>query len=76
MVFGLILIAIGLIFLLQNLNIISGRAWEVIWPVVVILLGVGFFVRHWKRKQEHRGERSKWQSRVHFQDRNTTEEIK
>lgn len=73
MVFGLILIAIGLIFLLQNLNIISGKAWEVIWPVVVILLGVGFLVRQIKRRQEHRGERANWQSRVHFGDRNAEE---
>lgn len=73
MVFGLILIAIGFIFLLQNLNIISGKAWEVIWPVVVILLGVGFLVRQFKSRQEHRGERKQWQSRVHFGDHNSEE---
>jgi len=50
MIFGLILVAIGIIFLLQNLNIITGRAWEIIWPVVVILIGIGFGVRHVKGK--------------------------
>jgi len=57
MIFGLILVALGIIFLLQNLNIITGRAWEIIWPIIVILIGVGFFVRHLKGKGREREDR-------------------
>lgn len=35
-----ILIIIGLIFLLENLNIIPGINWSVIWPVLLILAGL------------------------------------
>lgn len=49
MIFGLILIAVGIIFLLQNMEVISGEAWKIIWPVVVILIGVGFVVSRLKR---------------------------
>jgi len=57
MIFGLILVALGIIFLLQNLNIITGRAWEIIWPIIVTLIGVGFFVRHLKGKGREREDR-------------------
>ncbi len=49
--------AIGIIFLLQNLNVITGRAWEIIWPIIVILIGVGFFVRHLQGKGPRREDR-------------------
>lgn len=56
MIFGFILVAIGAIFLLQNLNIIQGAAWKIIWPVTVILIGIGFIVSRIK-KGRTRGER-------------------
>lgn len=40
MIFGLILIIIGLVFLLQNLGFVSEGAWSIIWPAVLILLGL------------------------------------
>lgn len=35
-----VLIIIGLIFLLENLNLIPGLNWSVIWPVILILAGL------------------------------------
>lgn len=35
-----VLIIVGLIFLLENLNIIPGINWSVIWPVLLILAGL------------------------------------
>ncbi len=49
MIFGVILVAIGIIFLLQNLNIITGDAWKIIWPIVVILIGIGFVLGRRRR---------------------------
>lgn len=66
MVFGLILVAIGAIFLLQNLEIITGKAWEIIWPVVVILLGVGFLVRHLKNRKWRRDMKERMHRRVNM----------
>lgn len=45
---GVILIVIGAIFLLKNLGIITGDVWEIIWPVLLIALGLSFFFRRWK----------------------------
>lgn len=35
-----LLIVIGLIFLLENLNIIPGINWSIIWPVLLICAGL------------------------------------
>ena len=40
MIFGLILLIIGVVFLLQNLGYISGAAWSIIWPAILIVLGL------------------------------------
>jgi len=35
-----LLIAVGLIFLLENLNLIPGVKWSIVWPVILILAGL------------------------------------
>ncbi|MFA6918719.1 MAG: DUF5668 domain-containing protein [Patescibacteria group bacterium] len=45
MLFGAGLIIVGAIFLLKNLGIISGVAWGVVWPVVLIVAGLAIFFR-------------------------------
>jgi len=49
MLFGSILIIIGVVFLLENLGILSGGVWDIIWPLLLILLGLSFFFKkhHW-----------------------------
>ena len=49
MIFGLILIIIGLVFLLQNLGYISGAAWSIIWPAILIMIGLWILL---KRKDQ------------------------
>ncbi len=45
--FGATLIVVGVIFLLKNLGIISGVAWDIIWPTALIAFGlVLIFKRH------------------------------
>jgi hypothetical protein len=53
MFFGLIILAVGLIFLLKNLGIIGGDVWPVIWPCLVIAFGLSIL---WRRKKT----RDKW----------------
>lgn len=63
MIFGLILIIIGLVFLLQNLGFVSEGAWSIIWPAILIVIGLalvckrknhGFFWEErfgWRKKE-------------------------
>lgn len=37
---GLILTVVGIVWLLQNLGLITGNAWQIIWPAVIIVLGL------------------------------------
>jgi phage shock protein C len=48
---GVILIALGLIFMGQQLGIFSWYAWRYFWPVVLIAIGSGLLLRQssWRR---------------------------
>jgi predicted membrane protein len=35
-----LLIIIGVIFLLENLNLIPAIKWSIVWPIILILAGV------------------------------------
>ncbi|OGZ26747.1 MAG: hypothetical protein A2365_02550 [Candidatus Nealsonbacteria bacterium RIFOXYB1_FULL_40_15] len=45
MYIGLIIVFIGILFLMKNLGLISGDLWPVIWPVLVILLGISILIK-------------------------------
>ncbi|MFA4995768.1 MAG: DUF5668 domain-containing protein [Patescibacteria group bacterium] len=45
MFFGLLLIIIGIVFLLENLGIVTGDIWDVIWPLIIILFGVSVITK-------------------------------
>jgi len=45
MILGLILIIIGAVFLLQNLGYISEGAWSIIWPAILIVIGLGILLK-------------------------------
>jgi hypothetical protein len=48
---ALILLAIGVIFLLHNLGILETPSWSIIWPMILIILGlVGLLERCFRRK--------------------------
>lgn len=42
MFWGIILIVIGLVALMKNLGFITASTWEVLWPILVIALGLSF----------------------------------
>ena len=42
---GISIVIIGIILLMQNLKLISGDIWQIIWPVALILFGIRFIVR-------------------------------
>ncbi len=52
MFFGLILIIIGLVFLLQNLGFIGNDAWPIIWPCLVVALGISILLKRRRHKEK------------------------
>ena len=49
MISGLILLIIGTVFLLQNLGYISEGAWSIIWPIILVVIGLSIVL---KRKNQ------------------------
>ena len=47
---AIILIAIGAIFLLQNLGVLRGNVWGSLWPIFLILLGVVLLFGNFTRR--------------------------
>ena len=43
-VIGGVLVALGVLFLLSNLGILSSIRWELIWPVAIIVLGLTILI--------------------------------
>ncbi len=46
---GLILIFVGVLFLLNSLGLLGGIAWDVVWPIVVVMLGLCMVIRDSKQ---------------------------
>jgi len=40
MFFGIAIALIGLVFLLENLGVISSGAWQIVWPCLLIAMGL------------------------------------
>lgn len=52
--FGLLLIVIGLLFLIDSLDLIEGVGFEELWPVLLITIGIAIIYdrvrRSWRRR--------------------------
>jgi len=46
---GVLLVAVGVVFLLGNLGVFRGLDWKYIWPLVVIALGVFLIAQRTRR---------------------------
>jgi len=49
-VFGILLLFLGAVFLLQNFNILPWGLWQTLWrfwPVLIIILGLSILLRRW-----------------------------
>lgn len=45
---GLVLICLGVIFLLRNLGIIKHSIWPILWPSILIAIGIELIIYHRK----------------------------
>jgi len=50
MFLGLAIILIGAVFLLNSLGVISGDTWNIIWPSLLILIGLSIFFKDIRRE--------------------------
>ncbi|MDQ3448566.1 MAG: DUF5668 domain-containing protein [Chloroflexota bacterium] len=49
-IFGVILILVGGYFLARELGIsLPAVNWDLVWPVIIIVLGVVVVLRNWRR---------------------------
>ncbi len=52
--FGLILVALGVLFLLKNLGLISGDVWGIFWPILLIILGLWIVIGSFTKRKWYR----------------------
>lgn len=46
--FGLVLVILGILFLLEAMGIIAGSFWSYFWPVILIVVGLNFMSKEKK----------------------------
>lgn len=42
---GLAVLVVGVLYLLKNLGYISSNVWEIIWPCLIVVLGLAIVFR-------------------------------
>lgn len=50
MFWGTLIIILGVIILLKNLGIITTGVWSVLWPLLLIMLGVSLLTKKGRQK--------------------------
>jgi tellurite resistance protein TehA-like permease len=50
MVIGVILVAVGIIALLVQLDVLSGSIWSYTWPAILIIFGLWFILGRFRRR--------------------------
>lgn len=48
MFLGFILIALGILFLLQNIGVLNETTWSIVWPILIIALGLSLVCKRGK----------------------------
>lgn len=49
-IWGILLLFLGIVFLLQTFDILPWGLWSILWrfwPVLIIILGLGILLRRW-----------------------------
>jgi hypothetical protein len=50
---GLLLVLLGILLLMQQLDIIRGGVWDYFWPAAIIAVGISMIFGHTRRKKHH-----------------------
>ncbi|MFH1457031.1 MAG: DUF5668 domain-containing protein [Patescibacteria group bacterium] len=49
MFLGFLLMALGVVFLLQNLGILDSATWSIVWPILIIAFGLSIVFKKNRR---------------------------
>ncbi|MDD5290171.1 MAG: DUF5668 domain-containing protein [Patescibacteria group bacterium] len=49
MFFGLLLVILGVLFLLRNFGILTASVWGILWPAVIVILGLSMMFKKNKK---------------------------
>lgn len=49
MLLGILVLVIGAVFLLQNLGLVAQNAWSIIWPILLIAIGLYMMIQRTKK---------------------------
>ena len=50
MFWGILLLLLGVLMLLNRLDLIRGGFWDWVWPVAIIAIGVNMLAKHFVRR--------------------------
>jgi len=53
MVFGAILIAVGIIAILVKTDVLTGSIWDYTWPTALMIIGLSFILGRLRRHPRH-----------------------
>jgi hypothetical protein len=53
---GFVLVCIGILVLLSNMDIIRGDVWNYIWPLILVIFGISLILKR-RRKDWHNSDR-------------------
>ena len=53
MVFGAILVAVGIIAILVKTGTLSGSIWDYAWPTALVIIGLSFILGRFRRRRPH-----------------------
>lgn len=51
MVFGAIIVAVGVIALLVKFDVLDGSVWDYTWPAILVIIGVSFILSRFRRRR-------------------------
>lgn len=63
MVFGLILVAVGIIAILVKADVLAGSIWDYVWPTALVIIGLSFFFGRFRRRRWWWGGWNPWDDR-------------
>jgi hypothetical protein len=51
MVFGAIILAVGVIAILVQTGVVAGSIWDYTWPIILVIIGLSFIIGRFRRSR-------------------------
>jgi hypothetical protein len=53
MFWGLLLVLLGVLMLLDQMGILAGDIWDIFWPLALVALGLSMIIKHKRTPKAH-----------------------